>query len=518
MKALLAGGNQVPAYLDYYEAKADGLLSRSAWRRLGYVVPKDAVPVGIVVRNQTIIHKMARLAVPILKEMDDCLLIVDSWYDVFSESQAVKHGTVNTKVPVVTSASIQQEEGENPEWGSLMTQEVSELPVLTDVTDTHKKQDNSNVNNVRAYVPEGLILPDNCPIKEQLWWFLGLLYWKHLEQRQPWDTPINLMYDHLKQNIPNWPKVWESCDRLGLVERTAGYTPGERAYGYWTALPYRNQIHRLRSFQHPGIAKRLRAIQRRHLSRPIMAHLRRQLDRLSVDMDGFHSRFATSPNRHYYLAHLQTILDGELRLTSDDFSGRLHSNVSNMYKPLRALLRVDGEPDTLRETDIKNSQPLFLGLAAKEAGVDDRRYLGLCEQGVIYEHIANRLGILRESAKHEMVMLLYAKNGFRSTAKSVFELEFPQMAAYVHRTKARDHKRLARQMQRAERKFVIDTVCERLRRLREEMFVATIHDALLARKADCDLVVDVMKEEFAKRGVNPRLEWHDVDQDAPGGP
>ena len=147
-----------------------------------------------------------------------------------------------------------------------------------------------------------------------------------------------------------------------------------------------------------------------------MAHLREHLNRLSVDMDQFNDLFATNPHRRYYEAHLQTILDGELRLTADDFSGRFHSNVSNMYKPLRALLRVDGDSDTLGETDIKNSQPLFLGLAAKERGIEDNNYMRLCEEGQIYDHMANRLGVLRESAKHEIVMFFFAKNGFRSTA------------------------------------------------------------------------------------------------------
>src|SRR5205085_461820 len=112
-----------------------------------------------------------------------------------------------------------------------------------------------------------------------------------------------------RDNIPDWPKVWKWCDQLRLVERTAGYTPRERSYGYWTALPYREQTHRLRTFDHKLLAKRLRAVQRKHLSRRILVHLRNQLDRLSVDIEEFHRRFGTNPNRHYYHAHLQTILD-----------------------------------------------------------------------------------------------------------------------------------------------------------------------------------------------------------------
>lgn len=520
MQASFAG-HEVSVFQDFDEAESAGLLSRSSWRRHGRKVPKDAVPPAVVVKKKSRLHKTDKqLVVPILEDNGELLVIADSWVDVFTEDQTTKQKKPKLPETTVTSALLQQEQEGGGGEGSLMTPNESEVMSPKDITDTRLKTDICKVNSVRAYVPEALVLPDTCPVKEQIWWFLGLLYWKHLERRETWETPMNLMYDFLKANIPNWPTVWKWCDGLGLVERTPGYTPGERSYGYWTALPYREQTHRLRTFTHAGLAKRLRAIQRRHFSRPIMLHLRKQLERLSADMDEFIARFITSPNRHYYQAHLQTILDGEWRLTADGFSGRFHSNVSNMFKPLRSLLRVDGEPDTLGETDIKNSQPLFLAMAAREAGVDDQKYLRLCEEGQIYEHIAGRLGVLRESAKEEIIKFFYAKNGYRSTAKSIFDLEFPQIAGFIRQVKTKDHKRLSRQMQVAERKFVIDTVCERLKRLRPDMFLTTIHDAVVARKPDCELIVTVMKEAFAENGVHPRLDWqdvarHEIDEDWP---
>jgi hypothetical protein len=338
---------------------------------------------------------------------------------------------------------------------------------------------------------------------------LGLIYWKHLEERLPWESPIPLKAAYLKENIPDWPAVWKTCERLGLVERDY-YCPHERSYGYCLVEPYRSQTHRLLTFDHKLLSRRLRGIEKKHQSRPVLQHLREQLGRLSVDMTTFDKRFDRSPNRHYYLAHLQTITDGFLRFTVDEFAGRVHTNVSNMYKPLRTLLRVDNEPESLGEIDIKNSQPLFLGLAAKAKGCHDNRYLELCEAGELYDHLASRIGLLRDSAKHEFVVALYARNGYRSLMKRVFEIEFPKMAAFVLKVKERDHTRLARQMQRAERRFILDTVCLRLMRLRKDMFITTIHDAILARKADCDLVVSVIREDFARLGVAPKLSWQDV--------
>lgn len=510
-------GRQIPAFSDTYEAEDAGMFSKSAWRTRGKQVPKCAIPSGIIVARKGLLHKSMvkpRMVIPVLGDQADSLVIVDKWIEVFDEDQTSDAKQKSTR-NIIIKNNLQMKKMKEGGESALMTAKEPEGIAPQSLTASDIKKPTSKVNNVRAYVPEGLTLPDNCPVKEQVQWFLGTLYWKHLEQRLAWDAPINLKYDYLKDNIPNWPEVWAWCSNLHLIERTSGYTPGERSYGYWTALPYRDQTHRLCAIHHAGLVKRFRAIERKYQSRPILVHLKQQLRRLSVDMDQFRSTFSTHPNRRYYAAHLQTILDGEIRLTRDDFSGRLHSNVSNMYKPLRALLRVDERKETLGETDIKNSQPLFLGIAAKEAGFNDERYLRLCESGLLYEHMADRLGLLRESAKSEIIMMLFAKQGYRSTAKSVFEIDFPTISAFIRKLKRKDHKRPSRELQTFERKLVIDTVCERLRRRRPDMFIATIHDSIIAQKENCDLIVNVMQEAFADRGVNPRLNWTDVSMHCP---
>lgn len=514
----LIDGRNVPAFFDLYEAEDAGMRMKRDWNKMGRVVPKCAVPSGIVVVEKSrlpISMAKPRMVTPILGQIGDCLVIAERWKDVFNEEQTKERKKTTDNKVNKNNIQNNKKKCKGVSNSALMTPKESEHVPAKELAINASNKAKSKVNNIRAYLPEGLTLPDDCPVKEQIQWFLGLLYWKHLERRLAWDAPIILKYDYLKENIPRWPEVWAWCNNLHLVERTAGYTPGERSYGYWTALPFRDQTHRLREISHPGLAKRIRAIQRRHLARPVLVHLKEQLARLSVDMEQFRSTFSNHPNRRYYAAHLQTIQDGEIRLTRDDFSGRLHSNVSNMYKPLRALLRVDERKETLGETDIKNSQPLFLGIAAKEAGFNDERYLRLCEDGELYEHMANRLGVIRQAAKSEILMMLFAKQGYRSTAKSVFEMDFPSISAFIRKLKRKDHKRPARELQTFERKLLIDTVCERLRRRRPDMFLATIHDSILAQKEDCDLIVNVMHEAFANWGVNPRLNWSDVSMHCP---
>ena len=379
------------------------------------------------------------------------------------------------------------------------------------VSDKHspkKTTKNRTTRSLRSYVPETLELGDSFQFKDHIHYLTGTIYWKQLEGRLSWEDYVPLKHEFLEQNIPQWSKVWKWCLRLRIVERTSFYIAGSKSYGYRLTEEYRGQTHRLRDIKHRTITKRIKSIEPRHRSRAIMEYLKTQLEHLTIDAEEFRRLFAGDPNIQYYAAHIQTIADGAIRLTEDDFSGRLHHNVSNMFKACRQVLRYQQEQDTLGEVDIRNSQPLFLGLAALNAGVEDRLYLTLCERGQLYEHIASGLGISRESAKGEMMLLLFSKNGFRSAAKTFFGKEFPLIAKYMSDIKETDHKRLARHMQKAERQFIIDTCCNRLKE--QDLFFVTIHDSILARKADCPTVLTVMQEEFQKRGINPNLTWADL--------
>ena len=52
----------------------------------------------------------------------------------------------------------------------------------------------------------------------------------------------------------------------------------------------------------------------------------------------------------------------------------------------------------------------------------------------------------------------------------------------------------------------IYTVCERIRKERPDCWVATIHDSILTLPDNVEYVLSVMRDEFGKLGVAPRLE------------
>jgi hypothetical protein len=501
-RARIWGGAVVPVFEDFYFAKAEGMFSRSSWKSDGRLVAEDATPDGVVITKSGLASKNGICTEPVFDcdpDSNGFLKVGAKWFYVFKENQ--------TTLIISKSKNKERKKEEGTRGkGSLMTEKCSQVLDKSGLRATLCEAATNSVNNIRTYVPEGLIISDTCTVRHGIWYFLGLIYWQHLEQRLKWEEPVNLKYDYLKANIPDWVKVWDWCQANRVVERIGGYTVGSHSYGYRTCEPYRMQTHRLVTFENRTIANRLRKASRQFYNRPVLTELRKQLARLQVDWELFKQKYASHPDRHYYEAHLRTITDKEFRFTQDDFSGRIHTNVTNLYKPLRGLLRVDDQPGSLCEIDIKNSQPLFLGLAAKKSGFADPDYLALVEQGQLYDHLAQWMGVLRESAKAEFIKMLYARNGFRSTLKGLFERLFPITAAYTFKTKIKDHRRLARQMQEAERKFVIDTICKRVISEIPGCFVTTIHDSVLAMPEDCERIRLIMSDEFRKLGMSPSLE------------
>ena len=203
------------------------------------------------------------------------------------------------------------------------------------------------------------------------------------------------------------------------------------------------------------------------------------------------------------------------RIQVDGFSHRIHTNLTQLKTELRAYLRVEGQP--LMEIDIKNSQPLFIGLAAKAKGVVDEKYLELCQQD-LYQYLADKGGWDRKTVKQQLTQqALFASNYHDAQhlpVKKLYDSEFPRIAEFIRWQKVgkktvenpKPWNKLAELAQRKEADFVISTVCDRIRKENPKCWVTTIHDSILTVPPSLDFVLGIMRDEFAKLGVEPRLE------------
>lgn len=285
---------------------------------------------------------------------------------------------------------------------------------------------------------------------------------------------------------------------------------------------------------------------------------------------------------------LTQIRDCRWRYEVDDF-GRRHTNLTNLWKEGRKCLTYQDQP--LVGWDIRNSQPLFLALAAmewckhnytyntfsKEPGVlhiypyvardveillentvvslasksaqsvingipdDLRQFIGLCEQGVIYEYFMNAVGLTNRSTTKDIVFgVIYGKSNYqnvrvwrsvgdheffvvhpsnekerrnnvlplRKLVYEVFVNHFPTVTAFMADMKGegdKHYKNLSHRMQASESKLIFGGCCRDLMDRHADVPIFTIHDSVITVPGCEGLVRAVLLDNFARLGVKPTL-------------
>lgn len=368
-----------------------------------------------------------------------------------------------------------------------------------------------------------------------------LLHLFRVIKGQSRDSWIDLAYDYCDERILNWSKTIRRLLDTGILERTELLTDpygfgievargvkGGRAFGYrFTKEDCRQSTVRKVQITNPKILAHLEKAT--NIKYPVQRWLVRNLEQIEIDdipdkvLEAAAKRAFEEDGRKgtvqgrvdAYREQVQWIRDKSWHFEFDGRNRRFYSNVSNLVRELRCYLRIDGQ--SLIEIDIKNSQPLFIGLVAKAAGVDCDQYLRLCEAD-LYQHLADGGGFTRQEVKEQLMKrALFSPNhapAQKLPVKRIFDKLFPEMADFIREQKKsqrtadddRPHGKFAIKAQYQESKFIIYTVCERIRKERPDCWVATIHDSILTLPGQVDYVLAVMRDEFAKLGLNPRLE------------
>lgn len=379
---------------------------------------------------------------------------------------------------------------------------------------TPTKANNRRVNSGEwVYIPETFdpnTLPE--PHRDGCLYLIGQIYLCRILDRLDRDSYVNLMADHLRA-IMGWREA-DTAKRILLgrkiVECDHHYEKGRKALGYRLFdEELRHATHRLVKIDHPTIRRNTIKRHRSAVGKRVHQWLSDQLDHITIEGPAAYHEAEQLADRETkllaYRGSIQAILDGYLDFNVDDFAGRVHTNFTRLKRELKKHVRIDGQRPV--EVDIRNSQPLFLALCLKANGVEDREYSELCEQGRLYDHIASLGGWTRDEAKEGLIATtFFGKNHQTNEVKRLFDRTFPAVAEYIRRTKAKDYKRLSQQLQRAEAKYIIHGVCDRIRKERPATRLTTIHDSILTTPEAAEYVMVVMAEEFATLGVGPRLE------------
>jgi hypothetical protein len=284
------------------------------------------------------------------------------------------------------------------------------------------------------------------------------------------------------------------------------------------------------------------------------------------------SKLSQSELRQLYAQRVAAVRAGIMRPIVDEH-GRLYTGVTNLNGCFRSLLRLGGEP--LAGWDIRTSQPLWLGLLVAEQGTDYHPLAGQTgvntetHKGVIrasslvprssgalpwlrcvvsgdlYDLLRSESGLVhlsRVQIKIRVFTVLYGAN-LSDTDPVLLAMQrlFPDVVDFIFRVKdvarlravywrlRRSHPyltakrlfereyrpvyaRLACALQEREAQFIFGGVVPRL--MENGVPAVTIHDSVLTRRREADVVKEVMHAEFRRIGVAAQL--HKVSYDGVG--
>jgi hypothetical protein len=398
--------------------------------------------------------------------------------------------------------------------------------------------------------PDDCVTPDERPYA---YYLLNLIHWRHsCCWRRDERGYVPLCDALLRKFIPpkRLTKIKTKLCKAGVIQCdfVAHYGGKGKAYGY--RLKPRHVITRRVGCDNDRLAGKIMEAQREEHNQldPTCRWLRGKLDLLEFDngrassvIEGMTPKKRKGRTkrkgpertldeyRQLIAEAARRLAGGETWLTRDDY-GRVHTPLTSLPSRLRCCLSVGGE--RLVGLDLKNSQPLFLGLAVRnqinqphkqpnqqttnnDASFPDmpsdlRRYLRVCQRGEFYESLACE-GKGREAVKASLWQPLFGETryAYRGWLWERLEAEYPTVAGYVRAVKSHDYKRLAHLLQGEESAFFIRAVCGRIRGERPGLPLYTIHDSLLTTPRHVEYVRVVVMDEFRKMGLVPSLKATD---------
>lgn len=427
----------------------------------------------------------------------------------------------------------------------------------------------------RVFVPNGTDFAQFGKNTDRCKNLLSYVYERTLQPQQGFSDWIPLPKQTLEAIAGRYyPVVRDVCIEHNLLQPAEryGYAPGHhcRHYRLGRKLWHRNWIteptETAGAGMQPDMANWPDAY--RHAAESAMIVQIAEVPESAID-EAVAGAFARKPRKVspaelqlMYRQQIESIRYGMIGCVRDEF-GRLHTPVTSLPKAFRWFITLDGEP--LAGVDIQSSQPLFLGLMARDyalrgsssgvftdaqqgispyalPGADGGRvsepgcgrWLMLCEETDFYLSIRDRLdlNVSRDRVKSMLFGVLYGPNLVEGRLLKHLRAEFPEIVECILATKEvprlraewsriregrsypsawaafrREYRpiygRLACEMQRVEAAFVFGQVVPRLQVM--GVPVVTIHDSVLVPRSLRAVAKEVVDGEFRKIGIRARL-------------
>jgi hypothetical protein len=136
-------------------------------------------------------------------------------------------------------------------------------------------------------------------------------------------------------------------------------------------------------------------------------------------------------------------------------------------------------------------------------------FIGLCEQGVLYDNLMERLGIPARRRKGFKRLffsqVFFGRVKATGRVRELFARDFPTVYKAINDLKRKDYRQLAYLLQTHESKIMIDVICRKILDELPGTFIATIHDSIMTTPDKADEVREIMLREFRRFGLNPTI-------------
>lgn len=397
----------------------------------------------------------------------------------------------------------------------------------------------------KQVIPEKLDIKikeiEKCPPKIpgfRMSFLKQIIYWICTKKEENGYSYLNMKY--LRTQIPQAEQYVKYLRSDGLIERTEGYIPGERSYGYRIAPEYDSR-YIIKNVTDQKLIRKIEETPRK-FARGFSVQ-NKYIKDFTIDPQAVRFAECNYSGESYNSAIISINManNGEKYSLIDTAGGRFYSPLTNMPSGLRQFVRVKDR--YLRaNVDIRNSQPYFsvmiltnpkevamftkskdLAMVLKNLYVSDNYdvnlYIELVTNGRFYEYLipyfeAKKLISTdlspeekRSSVKEHVMKILFDRNRPRlSRAKKIFRALFPTVSEIFSIVRGiYGGERFPILLQAIEAHVILKVIMPILDKEHPDIIAFTVHDSILVTD-NPDVVECVMTEELTKyTGYSPIL-------------
>jgi hypothetical protein len=206
----------------------------------------------------------------------------------------------------------------------------------------------------------------------------------------------------------------------------------------------------------------------------------------------------------YYKNSIDRLRYNSIDAKRNKTNNRLDTNLTNMASILVDEICLQND---LVQIDLSNSQFVLLTnlLQSHLSSSDYKLFKELSVSGKLYSYIARSLSLKSaKNGKSLMFEVMFSSRRNNSAYKKKIRELFPSVVGWIDDyKKAHGDNQFSIMLQRIESNLFIDNILKRLKKLK--YFCLTKHDSLIVKRSDYEAILNIVKEEFNKIGLEYTL-------------